>query len=204
MLSARGSAAAAVPRATPGAGEEGEELPRRCMQRLGRELKQIEAHRAKTLSEHGVELDLSDPSGTDLRAWRLRILSSSFDQQGSLGGQLRALCIDAVELEVWIPNHFPDEPPKVRVLQPSFKPGSFFVHQHGALCLELLTRQGWPSATTLPMLGVQIKNDMSQGKGTVSGPGPMGDPGPAGRSAAWAAARKIESAHSDWNSFSTG
>jgi len=189
------------PPAQPGTCAPG--LPPRCLQRLTRELRHAEEQRAGHLEEHGLRLALCDPQGEDLRAWSLHILSHAVDETCSLGRELRAHGVEAVELEVWIPDAFPVEPPLLRVIRPRFSQGSFFVHQHGALCLEILTRQGWTPAMSLPQLGVQVKTMMSQGSGTVSGPGAMGDPGPAGREAAWATSRLIESAHSDWQSFST-
>lgn len=179
------------------------ELPSRCLQRLTREMKQIEEQRTKYAEEHGVCLELSDSEGSDLRAWSLAILSRGVDKASVLGKELQALNVEAIELEVWIPNGFPLEPPQLRVIRPFFRTGSFFVQQHGALCLEILTKQGWTPAMSLLQLGVHVKTMMSQGNGTVSGTGQMGDPGPAGRERAWATARLIESSHRDWKPFSS-
>jgi len=200
-LAPSGSAgSSSVAPSAEGAGRGG--LPPRCLQRLTREMRLIEEQRAKHLEEHSLELALSDPDGGDLRVWTLRLLSKGIDEACKLGKELRAHSIDAIVLEIWIPDAFPVEPPRLRVIQPCFNPGSFWVQAHGALCLEILTKQGWTPAMALPQLGVQVKSMMCQGNGSVSGIGFMGDPGPEGREKAWAVSERIESAHSDWNKFS--
>lgn len=174
-------------------------LPPRCLQRLTREMRLIEEQRSQHLAAHGLQVTLSNPEGNDLRTWSLRIISSGVDAQCDLGKKLRAQCIEAIELEIWIPNGFPVQPPVVRVLRPCFNRGSFWVQDAGALCLEILTKHGWSPAMSLPQLGVHVKTMMSQANGTISGPGAMGNPGPAGREQALQASRRIESAHRDWN-----
>merc|ERR1712083_298496 len=101
--------------------------------------------------------------------------------------------------EIWVPDGFPVKPPLVRVMRPCFNVGSFWVHSGGALCLDILTAHSWTPALSLPKLGIHIKTMMCQGNGSVSGPGAMGKPGAKGREEALATARKIESAHKDWN-----
>jgi len=183
--------AAAEPSAAP-------VLPRRCLQRLTQEMRQIEEQKSQHLSEYGVALELLDPEGTDLRAWSLRILASSVDASCQLGQQLRLHGVDAIELDLWIADAFPMEPPRLRVIRPCFGNGSFFVHQHGALCLEVLTKQGWSPALSLLKLGVQVKTMMSQGQGSISSCNVM----PGSREQAWSVSRTIESAHPDWQKFS--
>lgn len=179
-------------------------LPPRCLQRLSRELKQLEAKRAQVLQEHGLELSLLDPEGGDLRCWRLRLHTSALDVESKLSQELQRWDVEVVELEVWIQNSFPTTPPLARVLRPCFNSGSFFVHDYGALCLEVLTTQGWSPALSLSQLGVQIKAGLQQGQGIIAGSGAMGDAGPLGRQRAAAVAQRIESAHEkDWNAFGT-
>lgn len=197
----------APPESLPGAASASSEssssgLPPRCLQRLSRELKQLEARRAQDLQEHGLELCLSDPDGGDLRCWQLRLHSSGLDAESNLGKELRRWKVEVVELEVWIQSSFPATPPLARVLRPCFNSGSFFVHAHGALCLEVLTSQGWSPALSLSQLGVQIKAGLLQGQGSIAGTGAMGDAGPLGRQKAASVAQTIESAHEhDWGTF---
>jgi len=161
-------------------------------------MRQMELQRAKNLEEHGLELTLADPEGADLRAWTLRLHASSVDADCSLGKELRRWNVPEIVFEVWIPVGFPTSPPKVRVLKPTFNNGSFWVHQYGALCLEILTRQGWSPATSLVQLGVALKNMMSQGNGSISSP--VGSVGmlQSDRERAWQRADAIEASHKDW------
>jgi len=171
-------------------------LPPRCLQRLTREMRQMEQQKAKNLQEHGLEFSLTDPEGNDLRVWTLRLHTSSVDAGSRLGKQLREWNVPAIIFEVWIPDGFPTSPPKVRVMQPTFSAGSFWVHQYGALCLEILTRQGWSPATSLVQLGVALKNMMTHGNGSISNSGAGAST--RDREAAWKKADAIESSHQDW------
>eukprot|EP00927_Polykrikos_kofoidii_P055047 TRINITY_DN49364_c0_g1_i1.p1 TRINITY_DN49364_c0_g1~~TRINITY_DN49364_c0_g1_i1.p1 ORF type:complete len:633 (-),score=71.63 TRINITY_DN49364_c0_g1_i1:53-1918(-) len=178
-------------------------LPPKCLQRLTREMRQMETQRSKILAEHGIELALCDPEGNNLRVWSLKINSVAVDAACTLGKELRKYGVPCIEFEVWIPDAFPVAPPKVRVLRPSFGGGSFYVHQNGALCLEILTRQGWSPAMSLVQLGVQIKTMMSQTPGHVSSPVAMAGSSERDRQRAWATAGLIEDSHKDWDSFRT-
>lgn len=175
-------------------------LPPRCLQRLMRELRTTAEQREKLSKEDGVELDLADPEGSDLRVWLLRLMTPGIDPQSALGKQLRQFGVPAIDIEVWVPDGFPYEPPRLRILKPSFSTGSFWVQTHGALCLEVLTKQGWSPAMSLPQLGVHVKTMMSQVPGgTISGTGAIGG----SRESAWATSTAIEASHQDWNPFST-
>ncbi|CAE7286633.1 unnamed protein product [Symbiodinium pilosum] len=189
-----------TPQVTPSSATNGEGpgLPARCLRRLSRELQQMEVRKDELVREHGLELSLCDPAGSDLRIWSLRLLARGLDPSTELGRQLQSWTIDAVDLEIWIPDAFPTSPPKVRVLKPCFESGAFRVHSYGALCMEVLTRQGWSPGLTLAQLGVQIKDVMMQGSGRISGRGPMADLGARGRQYAIDVADRIEAHHSDW------
>jgi len=171
-------------------------LPTKCLQRLTRELRSVEEQRQQNLTENGVEIKLADPEGNDLRVWQLRLHASCIAKDCQLGKELSRHAIQAIEMEVWIPDNFPMAPPRLRILSPCFSEGSFFVQQHGALCLELLTSQGWSPSTTLPQLAVHVKTMMSaQSGGTVRAPGAMSSNG---RHAAWKIMQVVEAAHEDW------
>mmetsp|Transcript_50439 Transcript_50439/g.117670 ORF Transcript_50439/g.117670 Transcript_50439/m.117670 type:complete len:112 (+) Transcript_50439:3-338(+) len=102
-------------------------------------------------------------------------------------------------MEIWIPDAFPSAPPSVRVLKPCFASGSFRIHSSGALCMEVLTNQGWSPGLTLAQLGVQIKDILQQGQGRISGVGFMSEPGSAGRQRAMNVSKLLEEAHqTDW------
>jgi len=176
-------------------------LPVRCLQRVSRELMKVQELGAQHVQDHGVDLSLSDPSGGDLRVWSLKLLASSMDSRCSLAQQMQRVGANSIELEVWITEAFPLEPPVVRVLRPYFKSGSFYVYQHGALCMELLTKQGWSPATSLLQLGVQVKTTMTSGSGHIADLSPMGEPGLDGVSVARATAKKLERSHANWARF---
>lgn len=186
----------AVPKGETSEGSEtvpAAELPQRCVQRLMRELRTLA--RGETVAD-GIDLALFDPTGNDMRVWALKIHTRSIDPHCLLGKELRRLDILAVELELWIPDEFPIGPPRVRVLRPTFERGSFFVFD-GALCLEILTTQGWSPAMSLVRLGVQIKDDISRGTGVV-----MRDSvSSVSRDVAWRTSKRLEAAHQDWRHF---
>lgn len=190
--------AALVPQSVAATVPTTEALPARALQRLMREIRQIEKDREKNITELGVDLSLSDPEGNDLRLWTLRLLTSGVDAKCALGEQLRQKDVEAIEFEIWIPDGFPRAPPKVRVLRPTFSIGSFYVQAHGALCLELLSAEGWSPAASLVQLGLQIKSQMSAGEGSLRSREAMAERSDASRQQAWKVFRVIEEGHSDW------
>nr|CAG4637117.1 EOG090X0867 [Ceriodaphnia reticulata] len=60
---------------------------------------------------------------------------------------------------------FPFEPPFVRVVHPVIQGG--YVLVGGAICMELLTRQGWSSAYTMEALILQIAATLVKGKARI-------------------------------------
>jgi len=61
---------------------------------------------------------------------------------------------------------FPFEPPFVRVIGPHIQGG--YVMRGGAICMELLTRQGWSSAYSIESLILQISATLVKGKARIS------------------------------------
>ncbi|VDN18745.1 unnamed protein product [Gongylonema pulchrum] len=57
---------------------------------------------------------------------------------------------------------FPFEPPFVRLVSPTISNG--FVLGGGAICMELLTKQGWSSAYSIESLILQIAATLVKGK----------------------------------------
>ncbi|CAK9036814.1 unnamed protein product [Durusdinium trenchii] len=155
-------------------------LPLRALRRLGCELRQLERQREELRTAHAMELLLADPDGNDLRLWTMRLYSEGL-RSCALGAELRRCQVEAVELELWIPSTFPTAPPAVRVMRPRFRPGSFWVQDQGALCMEVLTSHGWSPALSLSQLGLQIKDLFLRGHGQLEGSGPMAEPGPMAR-----------------------
>lgn len=193
---AAGSSAEAVTDAAA-QGPTSSTLPPKTMQRLARELKMLQTEKAAKRQEHGIEVSLADPDGDDMRVWTMHMFATGLDSGCDLRKALSSSGVESIEFEVWIPDRFPVEPPHVRVLQPYFSPGSFYVHRHGALCLEVLSSQGWTPAMSLMQMGVQVKAMMSQGHGSVSA-GSCGEPGAYARRRARQIADHIEDIHKDW------
>ena len=63
---------------------------------------------------------------------------------------------------VCIQDSFPFEPPFVRVVRPIISGG--YVLGGGAICMELLTKQGWSSAYSLESLIMQLSATLVKGK----------------------------------------
>jgi len=63
---------------------------------------------------------------------------------------------------VCVEDSFPFEPPFVRVVRPIISGG--YVLGGGAICMELLTKQGWSSAYSLESLIMQLSATLVKGK----------------------------------------
>ena len=61
---------------------------------------------------------------------------------------------------------FPFDPPFARMIHPVLEGG--FVTQAGAICMELMTPQGWSSAYTMEAVIVQIAATLVQGKARIN------------------------------------
>lgn len=60
---------------------------------------------------------------------------------------------------------YPFEPPFVRVVHPVISGG--YVLVGGAICMELLTKQGWSSAYTVEAVIMQIAATLVKGKARI-------------------------------------
>jgi ubiquitin-conjugating enzyme E2 Q len=60
---------------------------------------------------------------------------------------------------------YPFEPPFVRVVHPMISGG--YVLVGGAICMELLTKQGWSSAYTVEAVIMQIAATLVKGKARI-------------------------------------
>lgn len=68
----------------------------------------------------------------------------------------------SIELQLLFKDRFPFDPPFVRVVKPILTGG--FVFGGGAICMELLTKQGWSSAYSVESLIMQIIATLCRGK----------------------------------------
>ncbi|ELT87201.1 hypothetical protein CAPTEDRAFT_171745 [Capitella teleta] len=72
---------------------------------------------------------------------------------------------DHILLSFTYKDSFPFEPPFVRVVQPIVSGG--YVLGGGAICMELLTKQGWSSAYSLESVVLQIAATLVKGKARI-------------------------------------
>lgn len=70
-----------------------------------------------------------------------------------------------IELAVLFKEDFPFSPPFVRVVEPVMTGG--YILSGGAICMELLTKQGWSSAYSLESVFLQIAATFVKGRARV-------------------------------------
>ena len=66
---------------------------------------------------------------------------------------------------VCLQESFPFDPPFVRVINPVVSGG--YVLGGGAICMELLTKQGWSSAYNIESIILQISATLVKGKARI-------------------------------------
>mmetsp|Transcript_2821 Transcript_2821/g.4318 ORF Transcript_2821/g.4318 Transcript_2821/m.4318 type:complete len:476 (+) Transcript_2821:75-1502(+) len=113
-------------------------------------------------SEAGFSLEPSDEDSMD--KWRIKLVD--FDCDSNLAKDLLVLGLDHVEMEMSFPDQYPFEPPFVRVVKPRFKRQTGFV-MSGALCMELLTKDGWNPVNDIESVIVSIRSIMVIGDGRL-------------------------------------
>jgi ubiquitin-conjugating enzyme E2 Q len=69
--------------------------------------------------------------------------------------------IDSVELEMTFPEQYPFEPPFVQVVRPHLT-GGYIIS--GAICMELLTKDGWNPVNDIETVIVSIRSHIVMGK----------------------------------------
>lgn len=72
---------------------------------------------------------------------------------------------DSILLNMTFKDSFPFTPPFVRVVDPIISGG--YVLIGGAICMELLTQQGWSSAYTIEAVIIQIAATLVKGKARI-------------------------------------
>ena len=83
------------------------------------------------------------------------------DPDSNLGKELEK-AKQSIELHFLFPKEYPFEPPFVRVTKPVLRGG--FVQSGGAICLEVLTKQGWCATYSIESLIMQISASLVQVK----------------------------------------
>ncbi|KAI2508223.1 hypothetical protein MHU86_6152 [Fragilaria crotonensis] len=106
-----------------------------------------------------------EPSSADsMDKWTIKLFQ--FDEDSNLHKDMLVLGLDHIELEMSFPDQYPFEPPFVRVVRPKFKKQSGFV-MNGALCMELLTKEGWNPVNDIESVIVSIRSLLVVGDGRL-------------------------------------
>eukprot|EP00571_Detonula_confervacea_P009604 CAMPEP_0172318204 /NCGR_PEP_ID=MMETSP1058-20130122/34143_1 /TAXON_ID=83371 /ORGANISM="Detonula confervacea, Strain CCMP 353" /LENGTH=496 /DNA_ID=CAMNT_0013032963 /DNA_START=49 /DNA_END=1539 /DNA_ORIENTATION=+ len=119
--------------------------------------------------EAGFSLEPCDEDSMD--KWSIKLFG--FDGDSNLAKDLMVCGMDHVELEMGFPDQYPFEPPFVRVVKPRFKRQTGFV-MSGALCMELLTNDGWNPINDIESVIVSIRSLMVVGDGRLQAAADMG------------------------------
>uniref|UniRef100_A0AAZ3PXY8 E2 ubiquitin-conjugating enzyme n=1 Tax=Oncorhynchus tshawytscha TaxID=74940 RepID=A0AAZ3PXY8_ONCTS len=102
-----------------------------------------------------------------LYEWHVKI--RTVDPDSPLHSDLQVLKekegVDYILLSFSYKDNFPFDPPFVRVVSPVLAGG--YVLGGGALCMELLTKQGWSSAYSIESVIMQINATLVKGKARV-------------------------------------
>ena len=112
--------------------------------------------------EAGFSLEPADEDS--MEKWCIKLFD--FDEDSCLAKDLLVCNLDHVELEMSFPDQYPFEPPFVRVTKPRFKRQTGFV-MSGAICMELLTKDGWNPINDIESVIVSIRSLMVVGGGRI-------------------------------------
>nr|CAG4644062.1 EOG090X0867 [Lepidurus arcticus] len=130
--------------------------------RLMKELRDI--YRSDSFKKGIYSVELMNDS---LYEWNVRLMT--VDPDSPLHSDLILLKEkegkDYILLNILFKEQYPFEPPFVRVVYPMIQGG--YVLVGGAICMELLTKQGWSSAYTVEALIMQIAATLVKGKARI-------------------------------------
>uniref|UniRef100_A0A672RVP2 E2 ubiquitin-conjugating enzyme n=1 Tax=Sinocyclocheilus grahami TaxID=75366 RepID=A0A672RVP2_SINGR len=130
--------------------------------RLMKELREIYRSPSYKTGIYSVEL-VND----SLYEWHVKL--RTVDPDSPLHSDLQVLKekegMDYILLNFSYKDNFPFDPPFVRVVSPVLSGG--YVLGGGALCMELLTKQGWSSAYSIESVIMQINATLVKGKARV-------------------------------------
>lgn len=130
--------------------------------RLMKELRDI--YRSDSFKSNMYSIELVNDS---IYEWNIRL--KSVDPDSPLHNDLVMLKEkegkDSILLNIIFKETYPFEPPFVRVVHPIISGG--YVLVGGAICMELLTKQGWSSAYTVEAVIMQISATLVKGKARI-------------------------------------
>lgn len=132
--------------------------------RLMKELREV--YKSDSYKSGVFTVELVDDS---LYEWYVRL--SIVDSESPLHKDLKELNEkgggnDHIKLHISYKDNYPFAPPFVRIVSPVLMGG--YVLSGGAICMELLTKQGWSSAYTIEALIMQIAATLVKGKARVA------------------------------------
>jgi len=130
--------------------------------RLMKELRDI--YRSESFKNNMYSIELVNDS---IYEWNVKLMS--VDPDSPLHNDLVVLKEkegkDNISLNIMFKETYPFEPPFVRVVHPIITGG--YVLVGGAICMELLTKQGWSSAYTVEAVIMQIAATLVKGKARI-------------------------------------
>ncbi|XP_063675877.1 ubiquitin-conjugating enzyme E2Q-like protein 1 [Bolinopsis microptera] len=100
----------------------------------------------------------------NLFEWHIKL--HTVDKDSHLAEGMRANNIGYILLNMTFPDNFPFAPPFVRVVAPIVEGG--YVLDGGALCLELLTPNGWTAAYTIEAIVTQVGSALIKGNAKIA------------------------------------
>ncbi|KAM4644234.1 ubiquitin-conjugating enzyme E2 Q1 isoform 1-T1 [Amazona ochrocephala] len=135
--------------------------------RLMKELRDI--YRSPSFKGGYYAVELVNDSLYDWNVKLLKVRPSRVDEDSALHNDLQILRekegADFILLNFSFKDNFPFDPPFVRVVSPVLSGG--YVLGGGAICMELLTKQGWSSAYSIESVIMQISATLVKGKARV-------------------------------------
>ena len=139
--------------------------------RLMKELRDI--YRSPSFKSGAYQVELVNDS---LYEWNVKIMR--VDPDSPLAEDLKKLKEkegkDHILLSFTFKDTFPFDPPFVRMVHPVLHGG--YVLDGGALCMELMTPQGWSSAYTIEAVIMQLSATLVKGKARIKFDAPKVNP----------------------------
>jgi len=137
--------------------------------RLMKELRDI--YKSPSFKSGAYQVELVNDS---LYEWNVKIMR--VDPDSPLAEDLKKLKEregkDHILMSFMFKDTFPFDPPFVRVIHPVLHGG--YVLDGGALCMELMTPQGWSSAYTIEAVIMQLSATLVKGKARIKFDAPRG------------------------------
>lgn len=125
---------------------------------LTRQLKDIQKIQAST-PQHELGWYLDPNLISNVFQWIVEL--HTFEPDLPLARDMQARSVTSVVLEMRFGKDYPMSPPFVRVIRPRFLPfiqgGGGHVTAGGAMCMELLTNNGWSPASTIESVLLQVR-----------------------------------------------